>query len=159
MRLLRKLFGAAKSKKPESPSQEVAKRFNDQQARIRQAGARDGSHYTDSVDRVKQLKREKRHKEAIELLLKLVDATESESKAAGRGWGVAPWYYEQLAIIYRKEKRIADEVAILERYEAQPKAPGAGPSKLKERLAKANESGVRVETHQARLAAACIADA
>lgn len=95
------------------------------------------AHYTSYVDRVKQLKRDKKHSEAIELLLKLVDATENESK--GAGWGVAPWYYEQLAIIYRKEKRYEGEVAILERYERQSKAPGVKPGKLAERLVKARE--------------------
>lgn len=104
---------------------------------VKAAGTVDGQYYTDHVEHVKQLKREKRYEEAIRLLLKLVEAIENQSKKAG--WGVAPWYYEQLAIIYRKEKRFGDEVAILERYEAQPKAPGAGPSKLAERLKKARE--------------------
>jgi tetratricopeptide (TPR) repeat protein len=94
-------------------------------------------HYSDYVELVKKLKQEKRYSEAIELLLKLVDDTETEAKA--KGWGVAPWYYEQLAIIYRKEKRYSDEIAILERYEAQQKAPGEGPKKLAERLKKAKE--------------------
>lgn len=70
---------------------------------------------------------------------RLVDSTENESEFAGDGWGVAPWYYEQLAIIYRKEKQYHKEVEILERYADQPKAPGAGPQKLAERLAKAKE--------------------
>ena len=113
--------------------------FNAEQERRRKAGSVEGAHYTDYVEKVKQLKREKKHDEAIKLLLRLVDATESESKFAGPGWGVAPWYYEQLAILYRKEKRFDDEVEILERYESQPKAPGAGPSKLAERLEKARK--------------------
>lgn len=96
-------------------------------------------HYTDYVERVKHLKAEKRNDEAIELLLTLVDATEQEAKVNGKGWGVAPWYYEQLAVIYRKGKRYDDEIEILERYEGQPKAPGAGPQKLAERLTKARE--------------------
>lgn len=108
------------------------------QAPTGNSGTVDGKHYTDFVERVKQLKRERRHDEAISLLLKLVDATESESREAGRGLGVAPWYYEQLAIIYRKEKRYADEVSILERYATQPKAPGVGPAKLAARLEKAS---------------------
>jgi hypothetical protein len=99
----------------------------------------DGSHYTAYVDRVKQLKSGHRFEEAIELLLKLVEATEKEAKAHGNGWGVAPWYYEQLAIIYRKEKRYDAEVQILERYESQSKAVGAGPSRLAERLVKAKQ--------------------
>ena len=96
-----------------------------------------GKNFTDHVERVKQLKRENRHGKAIELLLKLVAATEAESKESGGPSGVAPWYYEQLAIIYRKEKRYSDEVAILERYEKQPKAQGAGPGKLDKRLKQA----------------------
>ena len=98
-----------------------------------------GGHYTDYVERVKQLKSENRNEEAIKLLLKLVDETEKEAKSQGEGWGVAPWYYEQLAILYRKEKQYDHEVEILERYERQPKAPGTGPEKLAERLMKARE--------------------
>lgn len=98
-----------------------------------------GGHYTDYVERVKQLKAEKRNEEAIKLLLKLVNETEKEAKSQGEGWGVAPWYYEQLAILYRKEKQYDNEVEILERYARQPKAPGAGPEKLAERLKKARE--------------------
>jgi hypothetical protein len=67
----------------------------------------------------------------------LVDATEKEAKRTGGG--VSPWYYEKLAMIYRKEKLYEDEVAILERYERQPKAPGALSKKLAERLVKARQ--------------------
>ena len=135
---LKKLLGL---EKPEnggsSGAQDIVDRFNKEQRRIKDAGTVDGYHYTNHVERVKQLKREQRYEEAIELLSNLVDATENESKEAGEGWGVAPWYYEQLAIIFRKEKRYEDEVAILERYQAQPQAPGVGPGKLAERLEKA----------------------
>ena len=108
-----------------------------EEKRVRSAGMVDGFHFTEYVEQVKQLKLEKRHDEAIDLLLKLANATEAESRAAGEGHGVAPWYYEQLAIIYRKEGRHADEVNVLERYNAQPKAPGAQPAKLATRLMKA----------------------
>lgn len=40
-------------------------------------------------------------------------------------------------ILYRKQNRVSDEVAILERYDRQRKAPGTYPKKLKERLLKA----------------------
>ena len=106
---------------------------------IKSAGSTDGVHYTDTVETIKQLKRESRHEEAAALLIQSIEATERESRFAGEGWGVAPWYYEQLAIIYRKDKRYEDEVAILERYKAQPKAPGSGPAKLKERLSAAKK--------------------
>ena len=105
--------------------------------RIRQAGSVAGVHHTEYVEQVKQLKIAKRHDEAIALLLNLIAAVEAESEAAGNDYGVSPWYYEQLAIIYRKEKRYADEVAILERYAAQPKAGGAAPAKLATRLIRA----------------------
>jgi len=96
-----------------------------------------GKHFTDYVDRVKQLMEEKNYPEAIELLLKLVNETEKEAKK--KGIGVAPWYYEQLAVIYRKEKRYNEEVEILERFEKQPKSPGSLPKVLAERLIKARE--------------------
>ena len=136
---LRKLFGLDAKGSKSFDAATFVDQFNAGQSRIQEIGSVEGAHYTDYVERVKQLKREKRHSEAIQLLVELVDATEKESRAAGPGWGVAPWYYEQLAIIYRKEKRYADEVAILERYEAQPKGPGVGPSKLAERLKKARK--------------------
>ncbi|MGQ0669703.1 MAG: HIRAN domain-containing protein [Actinomycetota bacterium] len=88
-------------------------------------GTIDGRHYTAYVEEVRRLRREGNDEEAERLLLRLVDAVEAEARA--EGWGVAPWYYEQLAIIYRKRKDHEAEVAILERYAAQPHAPGASP--------------------------------
>jgi hypothetical protein len=49
-------------------------------------------------------------------LLNLVKATESERNANGKDSIVAPWYYNELAVIYRKRKDVEAEVAILERY-------------------------------------------
>jgi hypothetical protein len=114
-------------------------RFLSQSSTYVLAGSVDGKHYTDSVERVKQLKRDGKNSEAIAILLESVNATEAESTFAGEGWGVAPWYYEQLAILYRKEKQYRSEVEILKRYENQPKAPGVGPEKLAARLIKAQE--------------------
>lgn len=94
-----------------------------------------GSHYTNSVDEVKRLIRAECFDEAVQLLLKGVDATEKE--AAKDKTGVAPWYYEKLAMIYRKQGRHDAEVAILERFEQQPKSPGLGPAKLADHLVKA----------------------
>ncbi len=50
--------------------------------------------------------------------------------------GVAPWYYEQAAIIHRKRRDRDAELALLRRFAAQQHAPGATPPKLLERLAK-----------------------
>ena len=54
-------------------------------------------------------------------------------------WGVAPWYYEQLAIIYRKRKGYDSELRILGRFAEQKHGPGIKPAKLLARLEKAKQ--------------------
>ena len=73
-----------------------------------------GRHYTEYVETVEELKRNGDLDGAEKLLLSLVNATEAESRA--QNWGVAPWYYEQLAIVYRKRGEQRNELAILERF-------------------------------------------
>lgn len=77
-------------------------------------------HFTDAVDDIKQLKRDRDHEAAEELLLWCIDYTEAEAKHEeenGRLSGrVAPAYYRHLAIVYRKDDRYEDEVELLERY-------------------------------------------
>lgn len=73
-----------------------------------------GKHYTKYVDEVKSLMRDNRLDDAERLLLELVNATEAEARS--EGFGVAPWYYERLAVLYRKKKNKDAEIAILERY-------------------------------------------
>jgi DNA polymerase-3 subunit epsilon len=87
------------------------------------------------VDSIKQAKREHRFGDAESELLLELDRQEAQARA--KNWGVAPWYYEQLAVIYSKQKRYGEEIAVLQRYDRQPKAPGAMPAQLKERLEKA----------------------
>jgi hypothetical protein len=94
-----------------------------------------GRHFTAYVEEVKARKRSGDDKAAERLLLALVDATEAESRA--NGWGVAPWYYEALAKLYRERKDYRAEVAILQRFASQPHAPGVKPPLLLERLDKA----------------------
>ncbi len=94
-----------------------------------------GRHFTEYVDEVNALRRAGNDAAAERLLLELVDVNETEARM--EGWGVAPWYYEQLAVIYRKRKDAVAEVAILERYAGAPHAPGAGVDKMLERLEKA----------------------
>jgi hypothetical protein len=98
-------------------------------------GSYKGLHFTCYVEDVKELKREGRLQEAEALLLELVKATEAESKK--ERLGVAPWYYEQLAIIYRKLKDYTSEVRILERYARHRHAPGVKPAVLEKRLQRA----------------------
>lgn len=99
------------------------------------AGDVRGRHFTEYVDDVRALRRSGREVEAETLLLELVDAREREARR--EGWGVAPWYYEQLAISYRKRGDVQSEIAVLERFARQQHAPGLKPSQLLERLAKA----------------------
>lgn len=93
------------------------KDYDDYQKRrelSKKAGLLNGRHYTTYVEEVKQLKRENRLNEAEKLLLILINLVEQESKILEQT--LAPWYYEQLAIIYRKELRYNDELLLLERY-------------------------------------------
>ena len=93
-------------------------------------------HYTDSIETIKKLRREEKHNEALDLLKWCMNQTEAEDNHTG---GVAPWYYEQAAIIYRKEKQYDKEVKVLERFEKQNHARGATPKKLIKRLERARE--------------------
>jgi hypothetical protein len=96
-----------------------------------------GRHSTTYVRDVEDLKKDGKFQEAEELLINLITATESESIA--NGLGVAPWYYEELAKLYRKQKNYSKEFSILERFAKQKHGPGVKPAKLLERLNKARE--------------------
>jgi hypothetical protein len=99
---------------------------------VDQPGSVRGRHYSTYAEEVRQLRRDGHTEAAEQLLLELIAATEAESRA--EGYGVAPAYYEQLAILYSKQNDHAKELAVLERYEGQKHAPGDGPSKLADRL-------------------------
>ncbi|MHB8104233.1 MAG: hypothetical protein ACYDG5_01650 [Dehalococcoidales bacterium] len=79
-----------------------------------------GRHFTSYVGDVDNFKKEGKLEKAEKLLLELVKATEQENSV--ENFGVAPWYYEQLAIIYRKQKNHEKEVSILERFAKQKPA-------------------------------------
>ena len=92
-----------------------------EEERIREAGMVDGVHYTELMGRIEPLEIENKFDEAVDLLLRIIDAVEAESTAEGdTGVGVEPSYYVRLATVYRKQRRYADEVSILERYAKQP---------------------------------------
>jgi hypothetical protein len=69
---------------------------------------------------------------ALAFLNSLLPAIEADGRDSGGG--VAPWYYEQMANIYRDHKDYRREVEILERFREQPHAPGAGTPTLLARL-------------------------
>lgn len=77
-------------------------------------------HYTDWVETVKDLKRLGHNEQARDLLLELCEAAENEGAATGMA--IPPWYFEQTAIVCRKLKDGDGEIAILERYLANPLA-------------------------------------
>lgn len=91
-----------------------------------------GRHYSSYPSDIEELIRQGKLAEAETLLYHCVDATEAEGKA--QGCGVAPWFYDKLAMLYRKQKDLKKEYLILERYANQKHAPGVKPAKLMERF-------------------------
>lgn len=102
--------------------------------RRHKAGHVDGVHYSGHVPELDRLRRAGEFGAYEVLLWRCIEATEAEARA--QRCGVAPAYYERLAILFRKQGRQTDEISVLERYQCQRKAPGVGPSKLRERLRK-----------------------
>lgn len=101
------------------------------------------SHYTEAVEDVKQLKRDRDHDAAEDLLRWCIEYVEREAvhhqEFDGTG-AISPWYYQHLAIIYRKESRYDDEAAILERYIDACDNLGQTPKdELEERLNRTRE--------------------
>ena len=97
-------------------------------------GYYDGRHFTTYVRDFESLKKSGEFTKLENLLLELVKATEAES--AVDGMGVAPAYYSELAILYRKQKEYSKEMSILERFAKQKHARGVMHAKLLERLDK-----------------------
>lgn len=83
-----------------------------------------GKLFCDYVGTAKQLKRDGRRSEVIELLTNLCETAEE--------WAVAecintpPWYHWQLAVEYRKAKDHASEINIIERFLAHRHHPETG---------------------------------
>lgn len=95
-------------------------------------GLVDGTHYLETVEPIKQLKREGKLEEALALCYLAIEGAE----AARDGQEPAPWYTEQAAIIHRKLGQRDKEVAVLRRWvEACPPERRVG-SKVQERLDK-----------------------
>jgi hypothetical protein len=104
---------------------------------IVEPGYYEGRHYTTYIRDFKILKKSGKYEELESLLAELVRATEEES--AANGMGVAPAYYNELAILYRKQKEYSKEITILERFAKQRHAGGVLPTRLLERLRKARQ--------------------
>ncbi len=114
-----------------------------EQARKR-AGQLEGKHYTAFVEEVKALKRSGDLDAAAGLLMRLLDAAEREARVSGPDWPIAPWYFVQLAAIYRKQKSYAQESAVLRRYVLLHQDKKSGPSAdMLEKLEKAQSLEVQ----------------
>lgn len=102
-----------------------------------EAGTVDGIHYLQTVEPIKQLKRDGRLEEALKLCYTAIAG--AENSARREGVSPAPFYTEQAAIILRKLGRRNEEIAVLRRYvDACP--PRYSQNSLKDRLDK-------LETH------------
>jgi hypothetical protein len=89
-------------------------------------------HYLQHVDTVKELKSKGDLVAAAALLKNMLAAMERECETTKRN--VSPWYYEQLAIVYRRNGDHQSELAVLERFFQKPHAKGDKTRKLHERL-------------------------
>ncbi|HNQ69004.1 MAG TPA: hypothetical protein PKN32_11540 [Bacteroidales bacterium] len=103
----------------------------------KEAGMVDGKHYTEYISEIKELKRQNKLDDAEKILLKIIKVLEEEAKIEGEDWFIAPAYFEELAIIYRKQDKISDEIKILEHYFKLSKMTGNGKFFLEERYRKA----------------------
>jgi hypothetical protein len=102
---------------------------------VKNAEEVDGYHFSYYVAEVIRLKKLSKSEELEMLLHRLIQATEAGDNISH--WGVAPWYFEELAKLYRKQKNYEREVLILERYAKHRHGPGVKPQKLEDRLIKA----------------------
>jgi hypothetical protein len=105
-----------------------------------------GRHFTTYVNEVNAMIRDGREEEAESALLGLVRATEQESEVTGSG--VPSWYYERLAVIYRRRRDYGSEIAILERYCEQQK--NSIPEDIRKRLERARGLLARTAREQSR---------
>jgi hypothetical protein len=103
-------------------------------------------HYTDAVETIKSLKKSKRYDELEKVLLWCVEATEKESKS--EGLGVAPYYYDELAKLYRRQKNYQEEYAVLERFARQRHSRGVKTEDLLGRLERARTSSSEPSNHK-----------
>ncbi len=101
------------------------------------AGMVDGLHYLQTVEPIKQLKRDGRLEDALALCYKAIQG--AENAARREKTSPPPFYTEQAAIIHRKLKQRDEEIAVLQRYvDACP--PKYKESGIKARLDKLTES-------------------
>lgn len=67
------------------------------------------------IEPIRELKRQKRYREALVLIYTAIEQEEEDSVRAD-GFAPAPWFTEQAAIVHRKLKEQAEEVSVLRRF-------------------------------------------
>lgn len=109
-----------------------------------EAGFVDGRHFTEHVNSVKAMRRAGDDDAALGMLLRLMDAVEAEAIENGQGWPLAPWYYEQAAIIYRHMGMYRDEAGVLMRHMKAQAGQGVAPDeRITKRHARAVELAIK----------------
>lgn len=108
---------------------------------IKKAEEVEGRHFSSFVSNVRLLKKLGKTKQLEILLNRLIDAIEAGDNISH--YGVAPWYYEELAKLYRRNKDYAKEVEILERFSNHRHAHGSKPAILELRYKRAKELLIR----------------
>ncbi len=107
MGLLRSMFGGGGPKaRPTAPSGGA------------KLGDVRGRHFTEWIEEVKQLKRDGRQQDVIDLCSEAIEATEAEYKKDGLA--VAPWWYEQVAMAARRSGQPDIERQAMQRYLDHP---------------------------------------
>ncbi|MCB4209063.1 hypothetical protein [Arthrobacter sp. UM1] len=127
---------------PLSPSEQSATRALETTAMLQKAtagqafelrrGAPEGVHYLQTVEVIRQLKREKRYEDALEWAMIGVRGAEADIFERGP----APHYTEEAAIILRKLGRHEDEKEVLRRYLRLVPEQYKARTRVYERLAK-----------------------
>ena len=92
----------------------------------------------EGLELVKELQRHGRMDDALMLGLTLLERIEADPES--QNYGVAPAYYERVAVILRKLGRRKEEIAILERFAKQKQAPATNPNQLIQRLEKLRDA-------------------
>ncbi|PWU46564.1 hypothetical protein DLJ47_32335 [Micromonospora sp. S4605] len=96
-----------------------------------QAGFVRGRHYVEWGPVLDDLRSQGRDDEALPLLLEIIDAAERAAKI--KGVEPPPGWTKRAAIVIRRRKNYAAEVAVLQRYLAAC-PPGRGSSEIADRL-------------------------
>lgn len=96
----------------------------------------EGRHYSEYSEVINGLIKQGKYDAAKKLLTEIIRII--ESVAICKGEGVAPWYYEKLAMVYKKMNDKDSEIQVLKQFLSQPKARGVRPRKIYEKYVRMN---------------------